>query len=245
MQPYFHHGFNDESKIIIDDENENTDESEIESESSIEIEEENYSWEEACKEYYQLSSKSLKRKKKFFEIEDFFKKIKYCFCFISLILLIISIIIGDNVGVFLLVIAGFFALPAIISLLKVFQEINIGYNTPNRQYNSNSQKKAIREYDLKSQFKLYDLIRYMPRFINVIITNLDKVPEDDRERKLEDMKNKISKYFQRRRIKVNGFNLVFFDATNAEWIEHNNNTMKMIFNLVKVKDFVADKNSKK
>ncbi len=81
---------------------------------------------------------------------------------------------------------------------------------------------------LKTQFKLYDLIRYMPKEIYVCLNKYDLF-EDDEER-LEEIKEEIKKYFTKRRIKVKGFFQTC--AINKEnYKKFNDNAAKMILDI--------------
>jgi len=88
------------------------------------------------------------------------------------------------------------------------------------------------DQSLIEQFKLYDLIRYMPKKINIILTNLDKIPENGQDKKLEDIQNTIFRYFNRRRIIISGFYYVYFDTNNPKFLDYNNEAIRMILNLV-------------
>ena len=88
------------------------------------------------------------------------------------------------------------------------------------------------DQSLNDQFKLYDLIRYMPKKINIILTNLDEVPGYDREKKIEDKINKITDYFNNRRILVNEFQFVYLNTNNPKLIENNYDAMRMILNII-------------
>ncbi|MHA1701184.1 MAG: hypothetical protein ACTSWK_02850 [Promethearchaeota archaeon] len=88
------------------------------------------------------------------------------------------------------------------------------------------------DQSLIEQFKLYDLIRYMPKKVNIILTNLEKIPEFSKDKKLEDIQNTIFRYFNNRRIRINGFYYVFFDTDNPKFLEHNYKALRMILNLV-------------
>ena len=60
---------------------------------------------------------------------------------------------------------------------------------------------------LKDQFKLYDLVRYMPKKIHVCLNKYDLLEgtEEEKQKDLEDKKEKITEYFKKRRIIVEGF----------------------------------------
>ena len=77
------------------------------------------------------------------------------------------------------------------------------------------------DQSLNDQFKLYDLIRYMPKRINIILTNLNKIPEYGRDKNLEDIKFKIENYFKNRRIIVNQIQSVYLNTDNPKLIEKN------------------------
>ncbi len=85
---------------------------------------------------------------------------------------------------------------------------------------------------LKDQFKHYDIIRYMPKNISIILTKWGKIPEYDLENIIEDIKYKITNYFTTRRILVDRFEIVFFDTDNPEFLDYNNEAIRMILNLV-------------
>ena len=86
---------------------------------------------------------------------------------------------------------------------------------------------------LKDQFKLYDLIRYMPKKIHVCLNKYDLLEGTDEEKQkiLEKKKEDITNYFKKRRITVEGFFLTCA-IDKPDFIDYNNNTARMILNLV-------------
>jgi len=85
---------------------------------------------------------------------------------------------------------------------------------------------------LKEQFKLYDLIRYMPKKIHLCLNKYDLLEGTDEEKKkiLEEKKEKIREYFKKRRISIAGFSLTCaIDKPN--FLEYNDNTARMILDL--------------
>ena len=86
---------------------------------------------------------------------------------------------------------------------------------------------------LKEQFKLYDLVRYMPKKIHICLNKYDLLEGTDEEKKkiLEKKKEDITNYFKKRRIIVEGFSFTCaIDKPN--FLEHNDNTARMILDLV-------------
>ena len=82
---------------------------------------------------------------------------------------------------------------------------------------------------LKEQFKLYDLVRYMPKKIHVCLNKFDLLEgtDEEKQQKLEEKKEKITNYFKKRRIIVEGF--FFTCAINKpNFTEYNDNTARMI-----------------
>ena len=86
---------------------------------------------------------------------------------------------------------------------------------------------------LKDQFKLYDLIRYMPKKIHVCLNKYDLLEGTDEEKQkiLEKKKEDITNYFKKRRIIVEGFFLTCA-IDKPDFIDYNDNTARMILNLV-------------
>jgi GTPase SAR1 family protein len=87
---------------------------------------------------------------------------------------------------------------------------------------------------LKDQFKLYDLIRYMPKKIFVCLNKYDLLEgtDEEKEKVLEEKKEMITNYFKKRRIIVEGFFLTCaIDKPN--FLEFNDNVGRMILDLVK------------
>lgn len=85
---------------------------------------------------------------------------------------------------------------------------------------------------LKEQFKLYDLIRYMPKTIYVCLNKYDLMEGSDaeKEQKIEEIKDEITQYFQKRRIMVKEyFQTCAIDKPGFE--DYNDNTARMILDL--------------
>ena len=87
--------------------------------------------------------------------------------------------------------------------------------------------------DLKDQFKLYDLVRYMPENIHICLTKCDQLigTDEEKQQNLEKMKEKIKNYFKKRRIRVNEFCMTYFETNSLEMINHNNHAMELILYL--------------
>ncbi len=86
---------------------------------------------------------------------------------------------------------------------------------------------------LKDQFKLYDLIRYMPKKIHVCLNKYDLLEgtDEEKQKNLEKKKEEITNYFKKRRITVEGFFLTCA-IDKPDFIDYNDNTARMILNLV-------------
>ena len=82
--------------------------------------------------------------------------------------------------------------------------------------------------DLKGQFQLYDLIRYMPKEIYVCLNKYDLF-EDDGEN-LDAIKKEITAYFKKRRIKVKGF-FQTCAINKDDYKEYNDNAARMILDI--------------
>ncbi len=134
--------------------------------------------------------------------------------------------------IFILILGIFAIFTVLLFIVLIIVGIFVIYSGDNTNSNPNSNPNSIRHYDFKHQFQFYDLVRYMPKKISVILTNLDKVTEDDRERKLEDIKNDITSYFKKRRIIVEGFSIVYLDTDKPELKEYNNDAMLLILSRV-------------
>lgn len=85
---------------------------------------------------------------------------------------------------------------------------------------------------LEDQIKFYDLIRNLPKRVNIILTKSGKIPEYDLESILHDIQYKITNYFNSRKIIVDRFEIVFFDTDNPEFLDNNNEAIRMILNSV-------------
>ncbi|MHA1613116.1 MAG: hypothetical protein ACTSVZ_00965 [Promethearchaeota archaeon] len=86
---------------------------------------------------------------------------------------------------------------------------------------------------LDEQFKLYDLIRYMPKTIYVCLNKYDLMEGTDaeKEQQINSVKEQISQYFQKRRITVKEyFQTCAIDKDGFE--DYNDNTTRMILDLV-------------
>ena len=93
---------------------------------------------------------------------------------------------------------------------------------------------------LETQFKFFDVIKYLPKKASVLFTNLDKFPENERDRILEIKKNKIISYLKNRRIIFDEFHLIYFDIDKPNLIEQNKNTMKLIIKLTTGRNLAVD-----
>ncbi len=92
----------------------------------------------------------------------------------------------------------------------------------------------VLDESLKDQFKLYDLIRYMPKKIHVCLNKYDLLEGSDEEKEkiLEKKKEDITNYFKKRRIMVEGFFLTCaIDKPDFE--DYNDRTARMILDLVR------------
>ncbi|MHA1674397.1 MAG: hypothetical protein ACTSYI_12320 [Promethearchaeota archaeon] len=86
---------------------------------------------------------------------------------------------------------------------------------------------------LDEQFKLYDLIRYMPKTIYVCLNKYDLMEgtDEEKDQKISAVKEEITKYFQKRRITVKEyFQTCAIDKAGFE--DYNDNTARMILDLV-------------
>jgi len=86
---------------------------------------------------------------------------------------------------------------------------------------------------LKDQFKLYDLIRYMPKKIHVCLNKYDLLEgtDEEKEKILEKKKEDITNYFKKRRIIVEGF-FSTCAIEKPDYLEYNDKTAQMILKLV-------------
>ena len=83
---------------------------------------------------------------------------------------------------------------------------------------------------LKEQFKLYDLIRYMPKSIYICLNKYDLVDEKERDKKIEKIKAQIKEYFKKRRITVKGyFQTCAIDK--PDFAEFNDNAARMVLDI--------------
>jgi hypothetical protein len=86
------------------------------------------------------------------------------------------------------------------------------------------------DQNVKEQFKLFDLIRYLPKSVYVCINKMDLLPEKERDKIVEKMKTEINAYFEKRHVEVAG---VFFTCAidKPEFPEYNDNTARMILDI--------------
>jgi len=85
---------------------------------------------------------------------------------------------------------------------------------------------------LKEQFKLYDLIRYMPKNIYVCLNKYDLMEgsEEEKVKKLDQFKEEIEDYFKKRRITVSAF-FQTCAIDKPAFQDYNDNTARMILDL--------------
>ncbi len=85
---------------------------------------------------------------------------------------------------------------------------------------------------VKDQFKLYDLIRYMPKTIYICLNKYDLLEgnEEENQKKLDKTKSEIEAYFKKRRITVSGF-FQTCAIDKPDFKEYNDNTARMILDL--------------
>lgn len=86
---------------------------------------------------------------------------------------------------------------------------------------------------VKDQFKLYDLIRYIPnKSIYICLNKYDLLSGSDEEKNqfIDSIKEKIKEYFSKRHIEVKGF-FQTCAIDKPEFSDYNDNTARMILDL--------------
>jgi Ni2+-binding GTPase involved in maturation of urease and hydrogenase len=83
---------------------------------------------------------------------------------------------------------------------------------------------------VKEQFKLFDLIRYMPKSIYVCLNKFDLLDAKDKDKKITKMKAEIEDYFTKRKIEIKN---IFYTCAidNPDFVEYNDNAARMILDI--------------
>ena len=80
------------------------------------------------------------------------------------------------------------------------------------------------------QFQFFQDVRFFPKKIFVCFNKYDLVPEDEREKKIEEMKSKVVEFFSKRKIAIEEFHVVC--AENVEGMEsYNDDAARMILKI--------------
>lgn len=86
------------------------------------------------------------------------------------------------------------------------------------------------DQSVKEQFKLFDLIRYMPKNIYICLNKYDLLPESTREKTIQKLKAEIQEYFDKRKIGIlNYFYTCAIDK--PDFVKFNDNTARMILDI--------------
>jgi hypothetical protein len=83
---------------------------------------------------------------------------------------------------------------------------------------------------MKEQFKLYDLIRYMPKTIYICLNKYDLLEGADKEKKVEKIKKEIQDYFEKRHITIKAF-FQTCAIDKPDFGEFNDNAARMILDI--------------
>ena len=86
---------------------------------------------------------------------------------------------------------------------------------------------------LKEQFEFFDTIRHFPKDVYVCFNKFDLVAENQDDKKyLKQLEDSVTKYFNKRKIKIKG---IFFTCAEAdeEYSDLNDNATQMILQIAK------------
>jgi len=83
---------------------------------------------------------------------------------------------------------------------------------------------------IKDQFDFYNDIRYFPKEIYVCINKSDLVNDNDREKVINEMEEKIKSFFNKKNIKIKGFYRTCAES-NEKFKEYNDNAIKMLLDI--------------
>ena len=87
---------------------------------------------------------------------------------------------------------------------------------------------------LKEQFAFFDQIRHFPREIYVCFNKFDLVTENQDDSKyLKQLEDSVTKYFNKRKIKIKGIFFTCAEAKDEEFTHLNDNASQMILQIVK------------
>ena len=87
---------------------------------------------------------------------------------------------------------------------------------------------------LKEQFDFFDQIRHFPKEIHVCFSKFDLVAENQDDKKyLKGLKDSVTKYFNKRKIKIKGIFFTCAEAKDEEFTHLNDNATQMILQIVK------------
>jgi hypothetical protein len=86
--------------------------------------------------------------------------------------------------------------------------------------------------DLDRQFEFFNDVRFFPDKIYVCINKVDLL-EGDRNKKLDEIKEKIDKFFNQRKIAINGYFITCGETIEGfeDVQEYNNHVAEMILNI--------------
>ncbi|MHA1821261.1 MAG: hypothetical protein ACTSVC_12360 [Promethearchaeota archaeon] len=84
---------------------------------------------------------------------------------------------------------------------------------------------------LKEQFEFFDEIRHFPKSIIVTFNKWDLVKKEDREKLLNDLKEKVTEYFRKRKIEIRDFYTTCAEDEIPNSKQLNDNVCKMILDI--------------
>ena len=84
--------------------------------------------------------------------------------------------------------------------------------------------------NIKEQFKLYDLIRYLPKSVYVCLNKYDLLDPKDAEKKIAKIKAEIDDYFGKRKIEIKNY---FYTCAidKPDFKKYNDNSARMILDI--------------
>ncbi|MHA1871041.1 MAG: hypothetical protein ACTSXF_08830, partial [Promethearchaeota archaeon] len=81
------------------------------------------------------------------------------------------------------------------------------------------------------QFEFFDEIRHFPKSIIVTFNKWDLVKKEDREKLLNDLKEKVTEYFRKRKIEIRDFYTTCAEDEIPNSKQLNDNVCKMILDI--------------
>ncbi|MHA1728665.1 MAG: hypothetical protein ACTSWY_08015 [Promethearchaeota archaeon] len=84
---------------------------------------------------------------------------------------------------------------------------------------------------LSEQFEFFNSIRYFPKEIYACYNKIDLLNVDDRNYFTEDLKNRVTDYFSRRKVRIRNFFFTCAEIADERYKEYNDNAADMILKI--------------